>query len=216
MSRSTGPGVAALGEAVAMISSATGPRRAPAGHREPTSGRTRGSSGPARRPPRRRRAGRCSRDPRRPGAGERVEVLDGRIGAHRAEDPPGHRVEEGLRQLGVGPSLQALSGGTSSRPRGSAPGRRLPECRARRRPPVEMDAVEREPGRRVGLGAAPVAPLEPLVGPAGDLLEAADPCLVRGMNRGGGAGDRLPDPRPGWCSSVDPVRSQRRSLPRSG
>jgi len=53
---------------------------------------------------------------------------------------------------------------------------------------VEVDAVEREPGGGVGLGAAPVAPLEPVAGPAGDLLEPADPALVGGMDRARGRG----------------------------
>ena len=53
---------------------------------------------------------------------------------------------------------------------------------------VEVDAVEREPLGGVGLGAAPVAPLEPVAGPAGDLLEPADPALVGGVDRARGRG----------------------------
>jgi isocitrate dehydrogenase len=52
-----------------------------------------------------------------------------------------------------------------------------------------MDPVEREPRGRVGLGASPVAALEPLVCSAGDLLESEDPVLVRRVDGGRGGGD---------------------------
>jgi isocitrate dehydrogenase len=118
-----------------------------------------------------------------------IEVFDGGIGTYRAEDPAGHRVEEGLRHLRVGATGEALEVACLHRgPEGTLEDGVLQDVAHVGDRAVEMDPVEREPRGRVGLGAPPVPLLEPLVRPAGDLLESTDPTLVRGVDRGRGGG----------------------------
>ena len=95
--------------------------------------------------------------------GRRVEILDGRVRAHGAEDPPRHRVEERARELRVRPAGETLLVAPLYRgPAGALQHRVLQDVPHVGRGAVEVDAVEREPGGGVGLRAAPVAPLEAL------------------------------------------------------
>ena len=52
---------------------------------------------------------------------------------------------------------------------------------------VEMHAIEREALGRVGLGAGPVASLEAVGGPGGDLAESQAKLIVGGVNRRDGS-----------------------------
>ena len=93
---------------------------------------------------------------------------------------------------GVGAAGEALEvAGLHRRPEGALQDRVLQDVAHVGDRAVEVDAVEREPRGRVGLGAAPVAPLEPVARAAGDLLESADPVLVGGVDRRGGRAIRL-------------------------
>ena len=140
-----------------------------------------------------------------------MEILDCRIDADGAEHPAGHRVEEGLRQLGIRAGRREagvlrLHGGPD-RPLHDPVFQDVVDVGHRR---VDMGLVERQPLRRVGLSPGPVAPLETALGPAGDLLEAALVLLVGRMNGGHGRHDRTKG-----CIAVhsSPDQIERRNIP---
>ena len=111
------------------------------------------------------------------------DELRARVHADRAEDAPGDRVEERLRELGVGAVAEiALELGLHLLAQQSVGGRRTQHAAQLVHGPVDGARAELQPRQRIHLRAAPVARLEAQLGPPADVLELG---LI--------GGERLPD-----------------------
>ena len=146
---------------------ARGPPTRTAGRGAPAAGR------PAR--PCRRAGGRCAPPTRAPGAGGRRSSTNSIAGSTpaRGEHSPRHRVEEGLRELGVGQARDGLRVGAV----GGVPERPLVEALAEPRPQAlegrfEAGSVQVEPLGGVHAQRRPVRAGEAVAGARGVAREA--------------------------------------------
>jgi hypothetical protein len=112
-----------------------------------------------------------------------LHVLDRRIHSHRAEDPAGNGIEEGLGDLRVGQARRTpLVARPHRGPERALHAALLQDIAHIGDRPVDVDLVQREPLGRVGLRPGPIPLLEASAGPPGDLFEAHVVSLVGTLN----------------------------------